>query len=106
MLTLVAAVDVYDRAADGAIDGAIDAFELLSSPRVSRYAISWTSVENDMMAMKGWMVGRKLLLFSKPQSTSSEECPPRRFQISRLLKFVWSIGSRAEVEEVSATVCS
>ena len=32
MLTLVAAVDVYDRVAEGATD----TFELLSSPRVSR----------------------------------------------------------------------
>ena len=47
MLTLVAAVDVYDLAAEGATD----AFELLSSPRVSRYAISWTSVEKDIVAM-------------------------------------------------------
>ena len=46
MLTLVAAVDVYDLAAEGATD----AFELLSSPRVSRYAISWTSVEKDIVA--------------------------------------------------------
>ena len=47
MLTLVAAVDVYDLVAEGATD----AFELLSSPRVSRYAISWTSVEKDIVAM-------------------------------------------------------
>jgi hypothetical protein len=53
MLTLVAAVDVYDRAAEGATD----AFELLSSPRVSRYAMSWTSVEKDMVALDGFAVG-------------------------------------------------
>jgi hypothetical protein len=52
MLTLVAAVDVYDLAAEGATD----AFELLSSPRVSRYAISWTSVEKDIVAMN-WRLG-------------------------------------------------
>jgi hypothetical protein len=53
MLTLVAAVDVYDRAAEGATD----AFELRSSPPLSRYAISWTSVEKDMVAMAEWAVG-------------------------------------------------
>ena len=49
MLTLVAAVEVYDRVAEGATD----AFELLSSPRVSRYAMSCTRVEKDMVAVKG-----------------------------------------------------
>ena len=47
MLTLVAAVDVYERVADGAIE----VFELLSSLIESRYAISCTKVEKDMMAM-------------------------------------------------------
>jgi hypothetical protein len=70
MLTLVAAVDVYDLAAEGATD----AFELLSSPRVSRYAISWTSVEKDIVAMN-WRWGVSLLnveLF-KPQGRWLQE---------------------------------
>jgi hypothetical protein len=64
MLTLVAAVEVYDRAAEGATD----AFELLSSARVSRYAISWTSVEKDMVAVDVWVVGAGvvvLVVFTK-----------------------------------------
>jgi hypothetical protein len=64
MLTLVAAVDVYDLAAEGATD----AFELLSSPRLSRYAISWTSVEKDIMVMNWrWAVCLLTVEFFKPQ---------------------------------------
>jgi hypothetical protein len=66
MLTLVAAVDVYDLAAEGATD----AFELLSSPRVSRYAISWTSVEKDIMAMN-LAVGSVSPYCQTPQTTKS-----------------------------------
>ncbi len=50
MLTLVAAVDVYERVAEGATE----AFELWSSRRLSRYAMSWTRVEKDMM-VQGWV---------------------------------------------------
>ena len=66
MLTLVAAVDVYDLAAEGAID----AFELLSSPRVSRYAISWTSVEKDIVATN-LAVGSVSFYCQAPQTARS-----------------------------------
>jgi hypothetical protein len=70
MLTLVAAVDVYDLAAEGATD----AFELLSSPRVSRYAISWTSVEKDIVAMNWrWAVSLLTVKLLKPQGRWLQE---------------------------------
>jgi hypothetical protein len=66
MLTLVAAVDVYDLAAEGATD----AFELLSSPRVSRYAISWTSVEKDIVTTN-LAVGSASFYCQAPQTAQS-----------------------------------
>ena len=49
MLTLVAVVEAYDR-----FEGAMEMDDLVSSPRVeSRYAMSWTRVEKDMIG-EGW----------------------------------------------------
>jgi len=45
MLTLVAVVEEYDR-----LEGAMETDDLVSSLRIeSRYAISWTKVEKDMV---------------------------------------------------------
>jgi hypothetical protein len=86
MLTLVAAVDVYDLAAEGATD----AFELLSSPRVSRYAISWTSVEKDIvatnLAVGSVFIVRPLKLHGR-RLREQEKYPQMRFQIVRRLEF-------------------
>jgi hypothetical protein len=70
MLTLVAAVDVYDLAAEGATD----AFKLLSSPRLSRYAISWTSVEKDIVVMNWrWAVSLLTVELLRPQGHRLQE---------------------------------
>ena len=50
MLTLVAAVLVYDRAYDPSVDIGDGRFSLSRFPSLSRYARSDTSVENDMIA--------------------------------------------------------
>jgi hypothetical protein len=101
MLTLVAAVDVYDLAAEGATD----AFELLSSPRVSRYAISWTSVEKDIVATNlavGSVFTVRPLKLHGRRLREQEKYPQMRFQIVRRLEFNRSRVLRRSVKGSSS----
>lgn len=105
MLTLVAAVDVYDLAAEGATD----AFELLSSPRVSRYAISWTSVEKDIVATNlavGSVFTVRPLKLHGRRLREQEKYPQMRFQIVRRLKFNRSRVLRRSVKGGSSRHCA
>ena len=106
MLTLVAAVDVYDLAAEGVTD----AFELLSSPRLSRYAISWTSVEKDIVVMNWrWAVCLLTVEFFKQQGRrlqGREKYSLMRLQIARQLEFNRSRVLSRNVKDGSSRHCA